>query len=222
MTRLFHRAGILLAWLYSRLGMSPNAITWFSGVISTAGALLLVFSDHLSVGLCTASFVIQVLAYASDCSDGQLARATGRTSTFGAWLDHVMDAWKMLVLHFSLGWVVLRVAEGHDIGEHWAYLALVLGLGGSALYFFGWNYKVLLVGKQRIGNGIASERRRNLMLLPLQFTDFGIFLLLFLLIPHQSLIVWAYLGYSALCALIFAAYLAVSMARFPADASRGD
>ena len=71
------------------------------------------------------------LSYIFDCSDGQLARVTGRTSPVGASLDFLMDEFKalMLVAAVAVRWAL------HDGGGQYALFVGVASLVvvGSAL-----------------------------------------------------------------------------------------
>jgi phosphatidylglycerophosphate synthase len=87
-------------WVFARLGWSPNAVTLAfiacgvaAGVVAALGGLVTAFA--------TAAAIQLYLLF--DCSDGELARWSGRTSATGAYLDGI----------------------GHYLGE----AALLTGLG---------------------------------------------------------------------------------------------
>jgi CDP-diacylglycerol--glycerol-3-phosphate 3-phosphatidyltransferase len=68
-----------------RLGLTPNALT----VIGFCGTCVAAFAAGLQLWLVAG---ILVLAFGIfDLFDGALARATGRTSRFGAFLDSILD-----------------------------------------------------------------------------------------------------------------------------------
>lgn len=83
-------AGAVLAFAACKLGMTPNAVTVLSGLISTLGAVAYVLVPG-GVAAGGVAFVVLQLGYVADCSDGQLARAMRRCSPFGAWLDVAVD-----------------------------------------------------------------------------------------------------------------------------------
>jgi phosphatidylglycerophosphate synthase len=89
-----------VTWLLARLGWSPNAVTVAFVVCGVAGGVVIAFG-----GLATAivALVLVQLGLLFDCSDGELARWSGRTSATGIYLDLV----------------------GHYLGE----AALLIGLG---------------------------------------------------------------------------------------------
>jgi len=96
-------SGVVLAWLFAKLGVHPSAITVAGGLVAWIGAALVGFGGlQPAVG---AIWLLAVLhfAYALDCADGVLARATRTTSPFGAVLDKVMDAATMILVPGLLG-----------------------------------------------------------------------------------------------------------------------
>jgi hypothetical protein len=73
-------------WVFARLGWSPNAVTWLMIVIGVgAGAVAAVGGFATAVA---AAVMIQVYLLL-DCSDGELARWSRRTSVTGVYLDRV-------------------------------------------------------------------------------------------------------------------------------------
>jgi phosphatidylglycerophosphate synthase len=89
-----------LTWIFARLGWSPNAVTvGFIGCGLAAGAAVTVSG---LAGAAGGAVLIQAYLLL-DCSDGELARLTGRTSATGVYLDGI----------------------GHYLGE----MALLVGLG---------------------------------------------------------------------------------------------
>ncbi len=73
-------------WVFARLGWSPNAVTWLMIVVGVvAGAVVAVGGFATAVA---AAVLIQVYLLL-DCSDGELARWSRRTSVTGVYLDRV-------------------------------------------------------------------------------------------------------------------------------------
>jgi CDP-alcohol phosphatidyltransferase len=87
-------------WVFARLGWPPNAVTAAFIICGVAAGVVVAFG-----GLCTAAAAaILIQAYLLfDCSDGELARWSKRTSATGIYLDGI----------------------GHYLGES----ALLIGLG---------------------------------------------------------------------------------------------
>jgi CDP-diacylglycerol---glycerol-3-phosphate 3-phosphatidyltransferase len=75
-----------VARLLLRLGVSPDAVTLVGTCGVTAGALVFFPRGQLAVGV----LVITVFVF-SDMVDGQMARLSGRTSPWGAFLDSTLD-----------------------------------------------------------------------------------------------------------------------------------
>jgi phosphatidylglycerophosphate synthase len=75
-----------LTWLLARLGWSPNAATLAFIGCGVAGGVVIAFG-----GLATAIIgaVLVQLALLFDCSDGELARLTKRSSAGGVYLDRI-------------------------------------------------------------------------------------------------------------------------------------
>lgn len=67
------------------LGVSPNAVSVVGALLVLAGAVL------LATGQPWPSLALLALGSAADTLDGQLARASGRESTFGEFLDSTLD-----------------------------------------------------------------------------------------------------------------------------------
>jgi phosphatidylglycerophosphate synthase len=73
-------------WLLARLGASPNAVTAAFIVCGVAAGVVVAFG-----GLATAiiAAVLVQVGLLFDCSDGELARLTKRTSVGGVYLDRI-------------------------------------------------------------------------------------------------------------------------------------
>ncbi len=87
---VFYRLpGFVTAWLLIPLGVTPNQVTMLGAVLVPAmAAASFVLPPH------AAMIVLTVLALAFnflDCADGPLARATGRSSLAGRYLDFSAD-----------------------------------------------------------------------------------------------------------------------------------
>jgi len=82
--------------VYRRLGVTPNQLTVVGFVISAAAAFL------VSRGNAWSAIAVWWLSRLIDGTDGILARATGRSSDFGGYLDITLDmaAYRLMVLGF--------------------------------------------------------------------------------------------------------------------------
>ena len=95
------RLGRLIAAVAARFGRTPNQMTAVSALLfCPAMAVLVGFEPSLPVALSVT--VLLQLGFAFDAADGQLARLTGTGSPAGEWLDHVVDAARILVLHLGV------------------------------------------------------------------------------------------------------------------------
>ena len=96
-TRLrVRRLGEPIALFLGRLGLTPNALTMLGFLITIAGAGLLAAQQWLVGGLVVFGGGV------FDLVDGSLARATGRVSPLGAFMDSVFDRWGEAVVYVGI------------------------------------------------------------------------------------------------------------------------
>ncbi len=100
---------------FIRLGISPDAVTLVGTVGVSAAALVFFPQGKLLTGV----LVITVFIF-SDLIDGAMARATGRTSKFGAFFDSTLDRIGDAAI---FGGLVLYFAGP---GDDYLYLCLTL------------------------------------------------------------------------------------------------
>jgi phosphatidylglycerophosphate synthase len=74
-----------IALAMGRAGLTPDALTLIGFAITTTGAVLVAL-QHWTIG-----GIVVFIGGAFDMLDGTLARATGRVSRWGAFLDSVFD-----------------------------------------------------------------------------------------------------------------------------------
>ena len=101
---LFTRPALALG----RLGVTPNMLTVAGTVLSVTAAVTLLPKGHFVTGP-----LVLLVVLVADSFDGILARATGRSSVFGAFLDSTMD----------------RLADGAVLGSLAAWAALTMPPG---------------------------------------------------------------------------------------------
>ena len=99
-----------------RLGLTPDALTLIGFVITVLGAVLIAQQLWLLGG------VVIFLGGAFDMFDGTLARATGRVSILGEFMDSVFDRWGEAFVY--LGIVIGSVVSGFDEGAILAAAAM--------------------------------------------------------------------------------------------------
>lgn len=125
--------GRVLAALCYRLGMSPNQVTGVSGVITALGiAVMLASPPDPVTGIVVA--ILLVLGFALDSADGQVARLTGRGSAAGEWLDHVVDAAKIVSIHAAVLIVAFRF---FPVGGAWLLVPLGFQVVSIVTFFGG-------------------------------------------------------------------------------------
>jgi phosphatidylglycerophosphate synthase len=95
------KLGEPIALALGRLGLTPDALTLVGFVITAVGAVLLANQLWLAGGL------VVFVGAAFDMFDGALARATGRVSRFGAFLDSVFDRMGEAIVYVGLVWGTL-------------------------------------------------------------------------------------------------------------------
>ena len=76
-----------VATALGRLGLTPNALTLIGFAGTAVAAIAAAYQWWLAAGILVLAFGI------FDLFDGALARATGRASKLGAFLDSVFDRW---------------------------------------------------------------------------------------------------------------------------------
>src|SRR5690606_28405409 len=123
--------------------------------LTTLAALVLVAAVPLSWWLGPLVAFLLLLAYALDAADGQLARLTGGGSKAGEWLDHVVDATKIGVMHTAV-LVSFFVYSGE---RELPILLIPVGfMVVSFVFFFG---MILTEQLKRAAAAEAGERYSN-------------------------------------------------------------
>ncbi len=121
---IFQRLGGVLAFIAYKIGLSPNMITLIGGLTGTYAIwqfsvlpLGLLETVHLSLVF---SFV-----YILDCADGQLARATGKTSKLGKWFDIGVDFYLIILFPVGISIFIKSLHIGPNID--WMVMGLIIG-----------------------------------------------------------------------------------------------
>jgi phosphatidylglycerophosphate synthase len=126
--RLAKRIAPHTTWVFLRWNFAPNTLTFvFIGLLVLAS---LVLALRPRDGAQIVALLI-VASYIIDCSDGPVARATGRTSTVGNNLD-LLGHWvtsNLLILGATLG----EIGTG---GSNSAWLAGMLALVGTTSFHY--------------------------------------------------------------------------------------
>jgi CDP-diacylglycerol--glycerol-3-phosphate 3-phosphatidyltransferase len=110
----------------SRMGVSPNAL-------SCAGVALSGLSGWIyGTGSFFLGALVAALAGICDTLDGQIARAAGKESAFGAFLDSTLDRFGELLIFLGLAWHFSGGSDS-DARSPWAVIFILLSVGGSFL-----------------------------------------------------------------------------------------
>jgi CDP-diacylglycerol--glycerol-3-phosphate 3-phosphatidyltransferase len=81
-----------------RLGLTPDGLTLIGFGITVLGAALIAAQLWLVGGL------VVFIGGVFDMFDGTLARATGKVSTLGAFMDSVFDRWGEAIVYLGIIW----------------------------------------------------------------------------------------------------------------------
>ncbi|MEV4175145.1 CDP-alcohol phosphatidyltransferase family protein [Nonomuraea sp. NPDC049709] len=95
------RLSIYVTWLMTKTPVTPNQLTWVMTVVGVAAGFVLALPGLWAAVL--AALLIQVYLLL-DCSDGELARWTGKTSLAGVYLDRVGAYFAEAAVLAGLGW----------------------------------------------------------------------------------------------------------------------
>lgn len=93
----------------ARTGLTPDAAT-ILGLLINCGVALVIAGGNLRLG-----GALLLIAAPFDMLDGAIARATGKASRFGAFLDSTLDRYSEGVLLFGLLWHVLHTPESQTM-----------------------------------------------------------------------------------------------------------
>ncbi|MET9310252.1 CDP-alcohol phosphatidyltransferase family protein [Kribbella sp. NPDC003505] len=183
---------------------TPNQVSLASGFCSLIG-ILLVACVRPSLSLALVVTALLVLGYGLDSADGQLARLRGGGSPLGEWLDHMIDAVKIVLLHSA---VLISFYRFDAFDNDLALLVPLAYVCMSSVLFFG----LILIDQLRRRHGAAGEPNRrgdsvakSLLIAP---TDYGVLCLAFLAFGTPSLFLVLYGALLALNLLFLAAAVA--------------
>ena len=146
------------ALLFARLGVHPNTVTVLSMVVGAASAVFFAcgsfyYSGWWGLTMNIIAILLLCLADIFDCTDGQLARMTGKKSRLGRILDGVAGfAWFIPIYHV----LVYRFWVHHTLEFQWLGIedtsqnALI---ATAVVYALGlWSGIAGLAGQQRLAD----------------------------------------------------------------------
>ncbi|WP_127129807.1 CDP-alcohol phosphatidyltransferase family protein [Georgenia sp. SYP-B2076] len=186
--------GRVLAAAASLTPMTPNQVSIVSGAVSAVGIALIALVPP-APWLGVVVWLVLALGFMLDSADGQLARLTGRGGAAGEWLDHVLDAAKMVGIHAAVLISWYRYANLPD--ERMLLVPLLFMLVVVVLFVGGTLTELLLRGSRPVADGKSPSALRSMILL---VADYGVFCFTFL-----------FLGMPGAFATIYAAFAAANL-----------
>jgi len=108
-----------LSGFVSKIGLTPNAVTWTGFIICLGAAYLIAHGELLAGGL------VFLVASFFDMLDGAVARASGKITKFGGILDATLDRLSEAAVFIG---IMVYYAPGGDI---WPVLLAGTTLAGS-------------------------------------------------------------------------------------------
>lgn len=189
-SRLVNRPlGRRFAALAYVLGATPNRVTFVSAIFTFSGIALVALLQPMWWSGVLVSLLL-MLGYALDSADGQLARLrNGGGSVQGEWLDHTVDAAKVLTIHAA---ILISAFRFFELPTAWLLVPIAYLIVDSLL-FFGMMERDLLLARAAGGKAPASEAStgilRAILILP---SDYGLFCLVFVLLGSPMLFFGVY------------------------------
>lgn len=110
---------------------TPNQVTAVSAAMTFTG-IGLVGLARPTVAVSVAVAVLLVLGYSLDAADGQLARLQRSGSAAGEWLDHVVDAIKIAVMHLA---VLVCWYRFYDVDDRFLLIPLAYAAAETVFFF---------------------------------------------------------------------------------------
>jgi phosphatidylglycerophosphate synthase len=185
------RLGKYLAAAAYVIGLTPDQVTVLSACFTFAALILvIVITPVWWLGILVAALLL--MGYALDSADGQLARVRGGGSRAGEWLDHIVDATKIGVMHSAVLISFYRFS-----GERALVLVVPLVfVTASFVFFFG---MILTDQLRRSAAADAGHKYskpsgpgggfQTLVAIP---TDYGLVCLSFVLLGAHEIFVTVY------------------------------
>ena len=189
-----NNVSVLIAFAGYKLGVTPNQVSFASAISSVLAfcAALVLPPDQMNLSV-TAIFLLSQIAYLFDCADGQLARATGTTSEFGAFLDKGIDVASSFFSFGSFFVYVYRYFRHFEL-IHEADLFLLVGflfIGARTSRFFTWQLFSMFL-PETYNSTKSKENGSNVLLTSFMDHQFSLLnMLVFLLWPMVCLGIFA-------------------------------
>jgi len=98
-----------IAVAFGRVGLTPNALTVIGFLIAVLAAIAAAAGAWLAAG------ILVIGGGVFDLFDGALARATGKVSKLGAFMDSTFDRWGEAVVYVGIVWGTLDMDLGRPV-----------------------------------------------------------------------------------------------------------
>ena len=136
----------------TRTRITPNALTATGVSLCAAASILVLFEDHNKILFYWLAAVVFVAGSLLDILDGALARAGGKTTPFGAYLDSTTD-------RVSEGFMLTAIAYVLATHHHPVFVVVALpGVAGSFLVSYTRAKAEALGLRGDVGIGSRAER----------------------------------------------------------------
>jgi CDP-diacylglycerol--glycerol-3-phosphate 3-phosphatidyltransferase len=159
----------------ARTRVTPNALTVAGVTLCLVAAVIVPFESRNELLWYWLGAVVFVVGSVLDILDGALARAGGRSTPFGAFLDSTTDRVGEGAMLAAIGFVLAR--QGHDV----AVLFTILAVAGSFLVPYVRAKAEALGLRGDVGLGSRAERvvviTAGLVLAPWGLLPYAIYLL---------------------------------------------
>ena len=136
----------------ARTRVTPNALTMSGVLLCGVASILVLFENHNQILFFWVGMVVFIIGSILDILDGALARAGGKTTPFGAFLDSTTDRISEGFMLTAIAYVLAR--HGNDIGV----AATMAAVAGSFLVSYTRARAEALGLKGDVGIGSRAER----------------------------------------------------------------
>jgi phosphatidylglycerophosphate synthase len=142
-----------LVWVFVRIGVSGNAVSWLSAFVAVLGAFLLTSDDSLVILIGSFGYILWCLL---DYVDGAVARFNDKGGVSGQYVDWIMH----VIAHIA---IIAGIAIGamNSVGS-WIYPFAILGIVAAGLTYakfsMAW-FAICMEHQQRRASGHDVQNR---------------------------------------------------------------
>jgi len=193
-----------LAWFFTKIfyRISPNTISLSAFFVLIFALVFFQEVDNYKEAVML--YLLVALNYVLDSVDGQVARLTGQGSAVGEWLDHSLDAIRLVLVNAFLINLIFNNSQ-IDFPSFFIFFCII---GQVGLYVAGILREKIL--KVDVSSDIKNSKSYSkLVFLALTPADYGIFIMLFILTANPDLLAIAYMAYGTYKIALLAASMFV-------------